>query len=693
MVARIKSFGPLVRIGLIAGVLVAALAFPFAAIGGIGANMGRRSLNGMPTELTEVPPAQTSFVYAADGKTLLTEFYEENRHWVPLNQISVLMRNAIVAAEDARFYQHNGVDARGVARALVANQQNGGVSQGGSTLTMQYVRMALQASARSPAEITAATQQTPTRKLREMRLAVELEKHSTKSDILNRYLNSAYFGHRAYGIYAASEGFFSKTPKQLTLAEAALLAGLVKAPTDYDPASQDQGPATDRRNYVIDKMFELGYITSHAAETAKKQPIRLRLSEEPNDCVSVPASMRDYGYFCDMLRNWWMDQPAFGGNPLERIEKLRRGGYRVVTSIDAKTQRAANAAVLRRQDPSSQFAQGLVVVQPGTGRIRAAAVNRNYSFAKGVANTVNPLLGGGDLPGYQAGSTFKMFTMLAALESGLPLSTSYYSPMQYKSMYRIGWGQFNTCGSYWCPRNASKAMTGERNMWSGFGQSVNTYFVQLEQKVGADKAVRMAERLGLRWRTDVDARQASPARAKNWGSFTLGVASTTPLEMANAYAAVAADGRYCAATPVISITDSNGRPVPAGDPHCRQAFSPAVARAATDAARCVTGYGASRGGCGGWSTADAVYSAVGRPVAGKSGTTDDNRSAWFVCYTPELGAAGFFADPDNPNSTVGDNTETSRMAVSDTLRAALSGVPVRDFVPPPDSMVYGTRRR
>ena len=207
-------------------------------------------------------------------------------------------------------------------------------------------------------------------------------------------------------------------------------------------------------------------------------------------------------------------------------------------------------------------------------------------------------------------------------------------------------------------------MTGQQTMWSGFGKSVNTYFVWLEEKVGADRAVRLAEQLGLRWRTDVDRDHASPAKAKKWGAFTLGVSDATPLEMANAYAAIAADGRYCEAIPVQAIMNRDGTPTtyatPGGmhrevaKPRCRQVVSADAARAATDAARCPTGDTPARGSCGGWSTADSVRGTVGRPVAGKTGTTDSTRSAWFVGYTPELAAASFISDPDNPFNAVGD---------------------------------------
>jgi membrane peptidoglycan carboxypeptidase len=233
-------------------------------------------------------------------------------------------------------------------------------------------------------------------------------------------------------------------------------------------------------------------------------------------------------------------------------------------------------------------------------------------------------------------------------------------------------------------------MTGTQTLWSGFGKSVNTFFVKLEQRVGAERAVRMAERLGLTWHTDLDREMASPKRASGWGAFTLGVADTTPLEMANAYATLAADGRYCEALPVNSITGPDGRKLAAAQPNCTQVVDPQVARAAVDAARCVTGYGAAQGSCGGWSTAPGVYRAVGRPVAGKTGTTDDTRAAWFVGMTPGLAAASFIADPDNPYHVAGDgNSQKPIQAVSEVLRRGLQGTEVERFTPPTRQTAYG----
>ncbi|MEU4568293.1 transglycosylase domain-containing protein [Micromonospora sp. NPDC023956] len=696
---------PLLRAGLIAGIILAAVAYPIVAVAGIGARAGAELSEHRADLLRTSLPAETSYVYAADGKTVLTMFYEEYRQYTKLKDIAPSMQQAMVAAEDSRFYQHRGVDPKGVVRAFVANSQSGGVSQGASTITMQYVRMALRDSATTPQEVQEATAQTSIRKIREMRLALDVEKQMSKEDILERYLNSAYFGHRAYGIYAAAQIFFSKKPKDLTPVESATLAGLVKSPSEYDPVTSDQQEAIGRRNYVLERMGQLGYLSPEAAARASTEPLRLDQSDPRNDCASIPQRHNSLGFACDYLKNWWSAQPAFGENRLERIDELRRGGYRIVLSIDPKIQEAAEKNIDAKGTTGSPFAHGLVVAEPGTGRVKAMAVNRTYSLdtsengptsnpeadpkvKANFPNTVTPLLGGGSLAGYQAGSTFKMFPMLAALDAGMPLSTAFDAPHRYRSEVYDGWS----------PSNASGAMTGRQTMWSGFGKSVNTYFVWLEEKVGADRAVRLAEQLGLRWRTDVDRHHASPEKAKTWGAFTLGVSDATPLELANAYAAIAADGRYCEAMPVLSITNRDGTPAtyrtPAGlerevaKPRCRQVVDAGAARAATDAARCPTGDTPARGSCGGWSTADSVRGTVGRPVAGKTGTTDSTRAAWFVGYTPELAAASFIADPDNPFNAVGDGQSQKPVdAVAKTLRDALKGQPTRQFTPPPDRMV------
>ena len=719
MMSAVARVAPLVRVGLLGGVAVAVLLYPMAALAGLALKSAADTVDALPRQLLIVPSAQTSYVYAADGKTLLTTFYEEDRKYVPISQMSPLIQQAIVAAEDARFFEHHGVDFKGTVRAFVANQQAGGVSQGASTLTMQYIRNALRDSADNPQDAVDATAQNSARKLREMRLAIALEKRMTKTQILEGYLNVAYFGHRAYGIFAASDVYFSKTPAQLTLDEAAMIAGLVQAPSDYDPAGPDPSAALNRRNYVIDRMASLGDITAADAAAAKAAPITLHLSAPPNDCVSIPAAHNDWGFFCDIFKQWWMNQPAFGPNAGARLANLRRGGYTVVTSLDPSVQASALRHVTDNEKIGNKYALGAVFVEPGTGLLKAVAVNRWYSLnqshnppntdpAKRAAripanypNTVNMLLGGGSAIGYQAGSTFKLFTMLAALEQGNRLNLSFYAPPRYTSRYLTGPREPDACaGGHWCPHNASKGMTGTQTMWSGFGKSVNTYWVQVEQKVGAQNAVAMAQRLGLTWHTDIDRLQASPAKARTWGAFTLGVADTTPLEMADAYATVAAEGKYCEPLPVRSITAADGRPVlgsngqPVAAPRCFQVVSRDVARAAVDAARCVTGYGAAGGVCGGWSTAPGAYPVVGRPFAGKTGTTDDTRAAWFIGFTPQLTGAAFVADPDNPFDLAGEWQYNKPIAaVTWTIRDAMRGLPVLGFAPPPSSLASAARTR
>jgi membrane peptidoglycan carboxypeptidase len=366
--------------------------------------------------------------------------------------------------------------------------------------------------------------------------------------------------------------------------------------------------------------------------------------------------------------------------------------------------------VLEKERRRSKFAHGEVVIEPGTGRIRAMAVNRRYSLnqdnngkhtdrakrkdgLKGnYPNTVNPLLGGGDMAGYQAGSTFKIFTLLAALEEGRTLSTSFNAPPRLRTKYITSPGP-SACGDNWCPKNASKSMTGMHTMWTGFGKSVNTYFVWLVQKIGAQKAVRMAERLGLKWRTEIDRTMAAPENARKWGSFTLGVSDATPVEMANVAATLAAEGKYCQPLPVRTVVKSDGtaatyKGINVAAPRCYQAVSPEVARAATDAARCVTGYGAAEGGCGGSGTSPMVHATMKRPVAGKSGTTDASKTAWFLGYTPQLAAAAFVADPDNPDNVAGPGRGTiSKFTVAETLKDALKGKKKLKFTRPPEYLV------
>ncbi|MFK3982334.1 transglycosylase domain-containing protein [Micromonospora sp. NPDC050397] len=693
---RFGKVGRLLLYGVLAGAVLAASALPAGALAGVVFKAASGAYEDLPADLRVPATAQRSYLYANDGKTLLTTFYDENRVDVPITEIATSMQQAIVAAEDTRFYEHGGVDLRGVVRAFVANSKNGGVEQGASTLTMQYVRNVLKSDPNlTPEQRAAATAETKGRKIQEMRYAVALEKKLSKQEILDRYLNIAYFGAGAYGIAAASQRYFGKPASTLTLGEASLLAGLVQSPDADNPISGDKQAALDRRSYVLGAMAKLKMITDDEAKRIAAEPLALHPTQAPNDCGAMTSGHGDWGFFCDYFRQWWNAQPAFGATVEERQQALRRGGYTIVTSLDPKIQAAALAQTLTVYGYDNKRAVPMAAVQPGSGRVLALAVNRHYSLdanpngQQNYPNTVNQLIaGGGAIDGYQAGSTFKMFTMLAALENGRSLDTGFNSPAQFHSDYPDHGP--NSCDGFWCPENANPDwMDGYRTMWTGFGRSVNTYFVWLEQQVGAEKAVEMAQRLGIQFRAGSDADRAKES-AEDWGAFTLGVASTTPLDLANAYATLGAEGVYCKPLPVNSITGPDGKEVAGIGPSCNRVLDADIAHAATDAARCPVGQQSSFGACDGGTATGVSGILGGRPVAGKTGSSEENATETFVGFTPELAMAAIAANPDDPGDSVGSAVASKVVdAVAHAMATALKGKPKTEFVPPSTLIAYG----
>ncbi|BCJ60530.1 transglycosylase domain-containing protein [Micromonospora endophytica] len=679
--------------GTLAGLALAVAALPAALVYGVGLSALATPYAELPNTLRTPPTAQRTNLYANDGTTLITSFYQEDRVDVPLREVAPVMRQAIIAAEDARFHQHSGVDLRGIARAFTANRRDGATRQGASTLTMQYVRNVLSTDPRlTEAQRAAATEVSTVRKLQEIRYALALERELSKDQILARYLNIAYFGAGAYGVAAASKRYFSTSPAKLTLAQAALLAGLVRSPHTDDPINGDADSALARRGYVLDQMVESGQVAPDLANRVRAEPLNLRPSETPNDCTAVPEGHNDWGFFCDWFTRWWNDQPAFGGSVDERQRTLRRGGFTVVSSLDPTVQRATTEQVRRIYSVEDPYALPTAVVQPGTGRVLAMSVNRIYSVAanppgqQNHPNTVNQLVaGGGTIVGYQAGSTFKLFTLLAALEAGMPLNTVFDAPRRIVTSYRIS-GE-TSCGGYWCPENANSLTTGQQDMWTAFGRSVNTYFAWLTERVGADRVVEMAQRLGIVLRAEEDAQLARHG-AREWGPFTLGVAATTPLDLAGAYATLAAEGTWCAPTPITSIRDAAGRRVSAGQPDCRQVLDVDVARAGTDAARCPVGDQSMYQGCAG-GTATKLRGQLGRPVGGKTGSSERYATETVVAFTPQLAVAAIAANPDDPADAVGRAVQTAMVeSVGEILAFALRDQPVRDFVPPSERTAW-----
>ena len=401
--------------GLLAGVVVAAAAFPAAAMSGLAAKAGGQTCASLPSGLKDFSSPQITRVYASDNKTQIAQFYDEFRSDVPLRDISKHMRDAIVAAEDREFYRHNGVDLKGVARAFV-NNNNGKAKQGASTITMQYVRMSLAYSATTPREVVDATADTPKRKVTEMKYALQVEKELSKDQILERYLNIAPFGNQAYGVFAASQVYFNKKPKDLTIGQAAMLAGMVKAPTSFNPTTVEGYPQIQQRrnNYVIPGMVEMGAISQVEAEAAKKEAIPRRSRPIANGCVSV--AQNKWGFFCDYFYRWWMSREQFGETQYDRERRLKSGGYRITLTMDIKAQASARERISDRISEKNKNALLLAGVEPATGKVRLLSANRRYRLddpadpqnkmssdpakaARGIRgtypNTTNPLITGG----------------------------------------------------------------------------------------------------------------------------------------------------------------------------------------------------------------------------------------------------------------------------------------------------------
>jgi len=329
--------------GVLAGVVVAAAAFPLVALSGLAAKAGGEAFGQLPDELTVKRTPQISYIYASDNKTIVATMFDENRRDLPLSEIPKIMQQAMIASEDQKFYQHNGVDVKGFARAFIANKTSGEVEQGASTITMQLVRMSLTFTS-TPEDVIAATEDTSARKLREVRYAIALERKMSKDQILEAYLNTAYFGLRAYGVFAASQVYFNKEPKDLTLSQTAFLVGLVKFPGDTNkPGGKERAVA--RRDYVLNNMVGGGILTEAQAATAKAEPVEIIGNETPNGCTGTTNPT--WGFYCDFFQRWWLQQEVFGSTTYDRERQLRSGGYRIVSTLDVHIQNSMHANVIK----------------------------------------------------------------------------------------------------------------------------------------------------------------------------------------------------------------------------------------------------------------------------------------------------------------------------------------------------------
>lgn len=619
----------MVAIAAVMGLLAAGLALPYAAVLGAAAKDVSKGMDDLPAELETKPLAQKTSIVDGEGN-LIASLYDENRINVGLRQISRTMTEAIVSIEDYRFYEHGALDVRGTVRALVTNQANSGVVQGGSSITQQMVKLTLLDQAKTKKERKAATADTYARKLKELQYAIAFEQKYSKDWILERYLNIAYFGDGAYGIQAAAKHFFDKNAKKLNLRQSALLAGLVKNPTGYDPTNYPER-ALARRNVVLDRMAELSVISEQKAEKVKATGLGLNVQPASNGCVNSPAP-----FFCDYVYNYLLEDRSLGKTKAERKRLIKSGGLTIRTTIDLDYQQAADASVATHVYPTDTAIGGLAMIEPRTGNVKALAQSRPMGSSKKDGQTyLNYVVPEkyGDSSGFQAGSTFKVFVLAAALVQGEVSMTETINSPDTKVFSEE---DFEDCDGepygYGTWPVSNSTTSGYKNMYTGTRESVNTFYVQLEQETGLCEPFNLAKDMGIQLNSPTGDENGNGA--ERVPAFTLGIPSVSPLEMAEAYATFAGRGLHCDARPVTAIEDLQGNLLKAYPEKCQQVFPGAVADAVNDVLRGVqegNGFGAAAG------------LALPQVSAGKTGTINSNMAVWFVGYTPNLATASMIA--------------------------------------------------
>jgi membrane peptidoglycan carboxypeptidase len=645
----------MVVMAVVAGLLVAAAALPVAGVVGIAARDAANTFNTLAVGQLGAAPAR-SVLYDSEGDVIAYLYpYDVYRVPVSYSQIAPVMRDAIVAIEDSSFYSQGALDPRGTVRALLHNSGSSGL-QGASTLAQQYVKnvKVLQAGNNEDA-INAAVYPNLRRKIQDLRLAAHVEHVLTQDQLLASYLNVAYFDNHAWGVEVASQVYFSEDASQLTLPQAALLAGIVQSPSDYNPFTH-LATATARRNTVLNRMWQLHDISKATYQAAAKSPIVLHPSSAPlnTGCTSPQAAPE--AFFCDYVQHVLeLNYPS--------VWKAvnNQGDLAIYTTMDMQDQVAATNAVNSVEPPYSpknpgNNADAEVLLQPGTGAVRAIAVNRAYGSGPGqdsIDYAVNSQYGG-DPYGVQTGSSSKIFTLITALEQGFPFghTISIQNPETV--------GPFANCqGGYVPPfkfNNAEAAFKGSETYMLGEAtvESVNTYFANLEKQVGLCNVVKTAVAMGMTRADGTNLLQPDPAlgqqSADNISSFTLGSVPVSPMDMAAAYATVASGGVYCSPQPIAKIeVISSGKQYPVQSAGCHQAIPAGVAAAANYILQRVL---------------DSPGTAAGRATPGhteaaKTGTANGGYYAAFAGWTPNLTGYVSVFNPISPTTSgamIGDRS-------------------------------------
>ena len=580
------------------------------------------------------PLAQRSSLYAADGTLLQYLRGEEDRVPVTLDKVPPHVVTAVLDAEDERYFDHGPLDLRSMTRALVSNLEAGEISEGGSTITQQLVKTAL-----------LNPKQDLNRKLQEASLAIRLERQMTKSEILERYLNTVYFGNSAYGLQAAAERYYQTDVDKLTLGQGILLAGLIRNPVGADPFNNPED-ARGRRDVIIDRMARLGHVTPEQVVELKAEPLPTPTPQEDFDSSN---------YFTrrvvELLQK---DERYLGGTEAERDRLIFRGGLDITTTLVPSVQAMAERSIAETlPEDRGEFNAAVVSVEPGSGAVRAAVSGLDFPDHK-----IDMITG----TGRQTGSSFKMLTLMAALEHGeIPADTILGTQPCVIPDPKSVEGK-------WDPKNVEGQAGGVLTLTEATVNSVNCAYARLIKLVGPERVVDVARRMGIK-----------NANLQPFLSLTLGTVDVTPLEMATAYATLANDGEYREPYFIDEIKDRDGKVLYKTPNKAERAVSVNNARTTTQILTQVVQRG----------TGTAAQ--VPRwQVAGKTGSTDNEADAWFVGVTPKLATAVWMGAPAGygiPMKNVGPypivyGGTYPAMIFGNYMRQFLAGQAVVDFLPP-----------
>lgn len=668
-----KTFTLAKLIGLlvVAGLLASGFLLPYVVGAGLATRTEADKFLNTTCDLKETAVQQKTTIYASDGKTRLATLFDYNRQVIPLSFIPVKVRQALIDTEDRRFYSHHGVDVRGMLRALVS--EGDGSTQGASTLTQQYVKQVRYYQATTDAERADAIKQDINRKISEAKCALSLEKKYTKDQILEKYLNIAFFGENSYGIAVAARTYFNTTPAHLTVPQAATLAGLVKAPTQYDPFV-DLKAARQRRDEVIDNMATAGDITTAQATQDKATPLtpatKTKGSADQQGCIYYNTAIANGGYFCDYVVDWLENTAKISEST------LKNGGLKIITSLNAKLQTSGQKAVWKKYGAKNAATIISPSIDPKTGRVLTMITSKYYDYglkhqkSGDKRYTVAPIFTNATAG---AGSTYKYFSLIAALTAGVKPTQSLTSATKY---YPKNCPQ-NNDGS----RDAYTTNAGNypatMTLDAATYESSNTFFVSLEDQLfdcNLSTIVGTAQKLGI---TSLGAPYYNPDTGKPNGlsiaktvvdqqifNFTLGQTGSSPLQLSTAYGVTANDGVLCQPAPVLSIKGPTGKAVKFPKPSCKREIDPWVARTALQTLVKDPTIGTAASTFAGWF---GTHNRNSYPVAAKTGTnnaasydpykkiyTDNgkNSAIWFIGLTPRLVSATTMFDPAHTSRTL-----------------------------------------